>query len=43
MPSKKGKRKIGRVKRRKGTFVYVDAQGNVWEMERPKRKKTRTK
>ena len=32
------KRKIGKVNRKPGTFVYVDKHGNVWEMERPKGK-----
>lgn len=33
------KRKIGKVNRTPGKFVYVDAQGNVWEMDRPRRGK----
>jgi|GEM_PF-4180511 arginase family enzyme len=33
------RKKIGHVKRGKGTFVWVDAHGDVWEMGPPKRKR----
>jgi hypothetical protein len=35
------KRKIGTVKRKRGSFVWVDNDGNVWEGDPPKRKRKR--
>lgn len=35
-----GKKKVGKLpKRDPHKFYYVDKQGNIWEMDRPKRKK----
>ena len=34
------KKKVGKIKRKKGMFYYIDGEGNIYEME-PKRRKRR--
>ena len=35
------KRKVGKIKRKKGMFYYIDGEGNIYEMEPKKKKKKR--